>query len=94
MIGRGSPFRPGEAIWSIRIGGRFKTSGMGTKGGIMGTGNGNGGIRDRMFQEFRDLDLLDRAGRIAVPYLIDPNTGKELFESEAILDYLDQTYGR
>ena len=40
------------------------------------------------------VDLLARAGRIAVPYLIDPNTGKELFESEAILDYLDQTYGR
>ncbi|WP_255364238.1 glutathione S-transferase N-terminal domain-containing protein [Alcanivorax sp. HI0044] len=34
-----------------------------------------------------------RAGRIAVPYLVDPNTGMELFESEAILDYLDQTYG-
>jgi len=39
------------------------------------------------------VDLLARAGRIAVPYLVDPNTGMELFESEAILDYLDQTYG-
>ena len=39
------------------------------------------------------IDLLARAGRIAVPYLVDPNTGEELFESEAILHYLDQTYG-
>ena len=37
---------------------------------------------------------MERAGRIAVPYLVDPNTGTELFESADILDYLDQTYGR
>lgn len=36
--------------------------------------------------------LLARAGRVQVPYLIDPNTGTELFESEAILRYLDATY--
>lgn len=40
------------------------------------------------------VDLMDRAGNIAVPYLIDPNTGKEMFESAAILDYLEQTYAR
>jgi len=27
-----------------------------------------------------------------VPYLADPNTGKELFESAAIVEYLDETY--
>ncbi len=34
-----------------------------------------------------------RAGHIMVPYLIDPNTGRELFESAAIMRYLDETYG-
>ena len=34
-----------------------------------------------------------RAGRISIPYLIDPNTGTEMAEARAILDYLDETYG-
>ncbi len=38
------------------------------------------------------LALLEREGRVQVPYLIDPNTGVAMFESEAILAYLDQTY--
>ena len=36
--------------------------------------------------------LLARAGKVQVPYLIDPNTGIELFESADILNYLDQHY--
>ena len=36
--------------------------------------------------------LLERAGRISIPYLVDPNTGAELAESAAILDYLTATY--
>lgn len=39
-------------------------------------------------------ELLARAGKIAIPYLIDPNTGTELFESGQIVDYLEQTYTR
>lgn len=35
----------------------------------------------------------ERTGRLQVPYLLDPNTGEELFESQAILDYLDSRYG-
>lgn len=38
--------------------------------------------------------LLARAGKVAVPYLIDPNTGEEMFESADIVDYLDQVYGQ
>ncbi|MBL7249101.1 glutathione S-transferase N-terminal domain-containing protein [Alloalcanivorax marinus] len=38
-------------------------------------------------------ELMARAGRVAVPYLIDPNSGEELFESERILAYLEQRYG-
>lgn len=39
-------------------------------------------------------ELLERAGKVQVPYLVDPNTGKALFESEAIRGYLLATYAR
>ena len=32
------------------------------------------------------------AGKVQVPYLVDPNTGKSLFESDEIIDYLEATY--
>jgi glutathione S-transferase len=34
-----------------------------------------------------------RSGKMMVPYLFDPNTGREMFESAAIRRYLDETYG-
>ena len=37
--------------------------------------------------------FIARSGKMQVPWLADPNTGTELFESNAIVDYLDQTYG-
>jgi glutathione S-transferase len=33
-----------------------------------------------------------RSGKMMVPYLYDPNTGREMFESAAIRDYLHATY--
>lgn len=36
--------------------------------------------------------LLARAGRITVPYLVDPNAGVELGESAAIIEHLERTY--
>ena len=33
-----------------------------------------------------------RSGKQMVPWLFDPNTGKGMFESGDIVDYLDQTY--
>ncbi len=36
--------------------------------------------------------LAEHTGRVQVPYLIDPNTGAEMYESRDILDYLDRTY--
>ena len=36
--------------------------------------------------------LHERAGKVQVPYLIDVNTGTEMFESADILDYLERTY--
>lgn len=38
--------------------------------------------------------LLERTGRVQVPYLIDPNTNTEMFESDDILAYLRATYAR
>lgn len=37
-------------------------------------------------------ELLERAGRISIPYLVDPNSGTELSNSSDILRYLDETY--
>ena len=37
--------------------------------------------------------LAEHTGRVQVPYLRDPNTGTEMYESDAILAYLDRTYG-
>ncbi len=37
-------------------------------------------------------DFKALSGKMQVPYLVDPNTGKALFESDAIVKYLDQTY--
>jgi glutathione S-transferase len=39
-------------------------------------------------------ELLSRAGKVQVPYLVDPNTGAAMFESEAIRDYLMDTYAK
>jgi len=39
-------------------------------------------------------ELLARAGKVQVPYLVDPNTGTAMFESTAIRAYLQQTYAK
>lgn len=36
--------------------------------------------------------FVKRSGKMMVPYLVDPNTGKEMFESAAIRSYLLETY--
>ena len=41
---------------------------------------------------FRD-ELIARAGKSQYPYLVDPNTGKEMYESADIVAYLFSTYG-
>ncbi|KAI2508034.1 glutathione S-transferase [Fragilaria crotonensis] len=38
-------------------------------------------------------ELFDRSGRRTVPYLVDPNTGVEMFESGDQIEYLLETYG-
>ncbi len=38
--------------------------------------------------------LLEKEGKQGIPYLVDPNTGEALFESEAIVAYLQDTYAR
>jgi glutathione S-transferase len=39
-------------------------------------------------------EFFARHGNVQVPYLIDPNTGVDMFESADIAVYLDQTYKR
>lgn len=38
--------------------------------------------------------LVRRSGKMMVPYLADPNTGQEMFESADIVAYLYDTYGK
>ena len=54
-------------------------------------------VRKRCFRELEvkgrnRIRLYERTGRLQVPYLIDPNTGAEMFESEDIRRYLLDTY--
>jgi glutathione S-transferase len=38
--------------------------------------------------------FVKRSGKMQVPFLVDPNTGEEMFESADIAAYLARTYGR
>lgn len=37
-------------------------------------------------------DFVARSGKMMVPYLVDDNTGREMFESADIVKYLNETY--
>jgi glutathione S-transferase len=37
--------------------------------------------------------FLERAGRVMVPYIVDPNTGTDMFQTKDIKEYLRNTYG-
>ena len=37
--------------------------------------------------------FLERAGRIMMPYIVDPNTGVDMFQTKDIQAYLRETYG-
>jgi glutathione S-transferase len=39
-------------------------------------------------------ELIERGGKFQVPYLVDPNTRKEMYESDEIIEYLQERYGR
>ncbi len=54
-------------------------------------------FRDKLFKGPKETTrnrrwLAEHTGRVQVPYLIDPNTGTAMYESQEILDYLDRTY--
>jgi glutathione S-transferase len=42
----------------------------------------------------RREEFVARSGRMMVPWLSDPNTGRTMFESADIVRYLESTYGR
>ena len=39
-------------------------------------------------------ELAKRGGRVQVPYLVDPNSGREMYESDDIVAYLESEYGQ
>ncbi|MBL4688953.1 MAG: glutathione S-transferase N-terminal domain-containing protein, partial [Nannocystaceae bacterium] len=39
-------------------------------------------------------EFVERSGRMMVPWLVDPNTGTEMFESADIRQYLLDTYAK
>jgi glutathione S-transferase len=54
-------------------------------------------VRDRLWKAPAATNrnrraLFERTGRVQVPYLVDPNTGVEMYESAAIQRYLFETY--
>jgi len=54
-------------------------------------------FRDKLFKGDKGTTrnrrwLAENTGQVQVPYLIDPNTGTAMYESQAIIDYLDRTY--
>jgi glutathione S-transferase len=56
-------------------------------------------LRARLFpdepvQGRNRLQLLEQTGKVQVPYLIDPNTSIEMFESSDIMVYLNETYAQ
>ena len=51
------------------------------------------GVRHDTPSENRQA-LAERAGKVMVPYLVDPNTGAAMFQSADIRRYLMNTYGR
>ena len=50
-------------------------------------------VRNVAKKSTRRPELVERGGQMMVPYLIDPNTGTEMYESDDIVAYLEQTYG-
>jgi len=62
------------------------------------TDMGPASFRDNLFKGPKEtgrnrVALAQRTGHVQVPYLIDPNTGAEMFESADIIRYLEKTYG-
>lgn len=62
------------------------------------TDMGPASVRDKLHKAPKDTGrnrkvLSERTGQVQVPYLIDPNTGTEMYESADIIRYLEKTYG-
>jgi glutathione S-transferase len=50
-------------------------------------------VRNVAKKSSRRSRLIERGGKMMVPYLIDPNTNTEMYESDDIVAYLRATYG-
>jgi len=50
-------------------------------------------VRNVAKKSARRPELVARGGKMQVPYLVDPNTGAAMYESDEIVAYLRATYG-
>ncbi|MDP3859743.1 MAG: glutathione S-transferase N-terminal domain-containing protein [Stagnimonas sp.] len=56
-------------------------------------------VRDQLFKSEQGTTrnrrwLAEHTGQVQLPYLVDPNTGTAMYESDAILRYLDTAYAK
>jgi glutathione S-transferase len=64
------------------------------KFGDIGTDDLRFGGRDwKPVEGGRREQLIELGGTAQVPFLVDPNTGEQMYESADIADYLEETYG-
>ncbi|MFB6263524.1 MAG: glutathione S-transferase N-terminal domain-containing protein [Bradymonadaceae bacterium] len=49
-------------------------------------------VRNVAKKSARRPELVERGGQMMVPYLVDPNTDTEMYESDDIVAYLERTY--
>ncbi len=50
-------------------------------------------IRNVAKNSERRAELKEAGGKVMVPYLVDANTGTQMYESDEIVEYLHRTYG-
>jgi glutathione S-transferase len=61
-------------------------------GDVGPSGNRLGGADWEPTPGSRRAEMVEKFGKAQVPFLIDPNTGTEMFESSKIVRYLEETY--
>jgi glutathione S-transferase len=82
-----------EVLCELELPYRLRNTGKGRW-----TDMGPASVRDQVHKAPKDTGrnrkaLFERTGHVQVPYLIDPNTETEMFESADIIRYLEKTYG-
>lgn len=90
----GSPYcrRVREVLSELEIPYELRNLGKGALFDFVGAELRSSLFKSRDESTIKRQGLADRAGSMKVPYLIDPNTGKEMYESSTIMRYLNEHY--